>query len=200
MKQTIIFSEGKRDLKFMRLFFCLYRESVETDYLIGEDIGHDDLKKEESERLRTMFSDWGDTEVLIKSEGGVNYLIDLFVDLIDYVNRDITRPVFLVDLDISERDTSSKEAVQELEEDLREKIESIFRGRSLTVDRKNRQNIGGMELVESALVSESDEESVFYIIAFEDNLESAAGIDKEEDDETTVIFGKSLTDRYGRVN
>ena len=62
MKPTVIFSEGKRDLNLMRLFFYLYHDDVEIDHMVGEDIEHARLKKQESDRLDSLFGDWDDTE------------------------------------------------------------------------------------------------------------------------------------------
>ena len=173
MKRTVIFTEGKRDLMLMRLFFRQYRDDVEVDDMVGEEIEHVRLKKQESDRLDSLFGDWDNTEVLIKSEGNKNSLVEVFTHLIRHVTENDVRTVFLVDLDGGEVDS--------VEADIREKVESRFRGQRLTVERRDEHEEGELVLAESALVSDSGDESPFYILGFEHSMETSAGIDKEND-------------------
>jgi hypothetical protein len=193
MKPTVIFSEGKGDLNLMRLFFYLYHEDVEIDDMVGEDIEHVRLKTQESDRFDSLFGDWNDIEVLIKSEGNKNNLIEVFTHLLRHVTQHQTRIVFLVDLDGGEMDT--------VEEDIREKIEDRFRGQRLTIERRDDHEEGELVLAESALVSDSGNESQFYILGFEHSMEVSAGIDEDDNkcDEARKMYELLDEDEFWRV-
>jgi len=179
MKRTVIFSEGKRDLNLMRLFFYVYHEDVKLDYMVGEEIEYANLKKQESEWFDLLVSDWDDTEVLIKSEEGKENLIEVFTHIVRYVTEYDTRIVFLVDLD--EKDVS------EVEDRICKKVEGRFRGQRLTVEGSEKRQRGDLALTESSLVSESGDDSPFYIVGFEHSMETSAGIDKDEDDDCAEL-------------
>ena len=178
----------------MRMFFCQYRDDVEIDDMVGEEIEHARLKKQESDRFNSLFGDWDDTEVLIKSEGNKTNLIEVFTHLLSYVIKHQSRIVFLVDLDGGEVDT--------VEEDIREKVERRFRGRRLTVERRDEHGEGELILAESALVSDDGDEGQFYILGFEHSMETSAGIDKENDDkcdEARKMYDLLERDEFWRV-
>jgi hypothetical protein len=174
MKQTVVFTEGKRDLNLIRLFFYLYYGDVDVEHMVGEEIEHDRLHSQESDRLSSLFGDWSDTEVLIKSEGNKNNLIEVFTHVLSYVTREGARIVFLVDLDGGE--------LNAVEDDIRERVEERFTD-SPTVDRRGAHETDEVILSELALASDTDDDGVFYVIGFKHSMEISAGIDSEDDDE-----------------
>jgi hypothetical protein len=194
MKRTVIFSEGKRDLNLIRLFFYQYHDDVEIEHMVGEDIEPTRRKKQESEWFELLVSDWNDTEVLVKSEEGKENLVEVFTHIVRYVTEHDARIVFLVDLDGGEIDS--------VEEDIREKVEDRFRGQRLTVERRDECEEGELTFAESSLVSDSGDESIFYVLGFEHSMETSAGIDKEKDskcDEARKMYELLEQDEFWRT-
>jgi hypothetical protein len=172
----IVFSEGERDVRFMCKFFYKYHDNPRLDDLVIGNVSRDDLLHKESDKIRSFLGGWNDHNLLVKSENGKPNLKTGF----SVVIRDLaTKPVekyVLVDLDTTEIDGFVS--------DIRERVRQRHQGAGLRIGETERLGrCREMVAREVTLENErgSDPRTGFTILAFRDDLETAAGIDKDED-------------------
>ncbi|NEU55714.1 hypothetical protein [Halorussus sp. MSC15.2] len=173
----IVFSEGERDVRFMRKFFDKYHDNPQFDQLVIGNLSQDEMLHEESDKIRSFLGGWNDHNLLVKSENGKPNLKRGF----SFVIRDLaTKPVekyVLVDLDTTEIDG--------FVDDIRERVRKRHRGTGLRIGEvKSLRRCHEMVAQEVTLENERgrDPRTGFTILAFREDLETAAGIDKDEDD------------------
>ncbi|WP_135823997.1 hypothetical protein [Halorussus ruber] len=160
----------------MRKFFDNYHDNPQLDDLVIGNLSKDELLHEESDKIRSFLGGWNNHNLLVKSENGKPNLKRGF----SFVIRDLaTKPVekyVLVDLDTTDIDS--------FVDDIRERVRQRHRGAGLRIGEVER---GGRcrEMVVKDVTLENergnDPRTGFTILAFREDLEVAAGIDKDED-------------------
>lgn len=174
----IVFSEGERDVRFMRKFFDRYHDNPRIDELVIGNVSRDDMLGKESDKIEAFLGSWNDYNLLVKSENGTPNLQTSF----SFVIRDLAmRPVekyVLVDLDTT--------GINEFIDDIRQRVHQRHAGAGLRV--------GGSELIgrcpemiakEVKLQNERgrDPRTGFTVLAFRQDLEAVAGILDEDEPE-----------------
>ena len=185
----IVFSEGERDVHFVRKFFDRYHDNPRIDDLVIENVSKGVLFSEESDKIESFLGSWNDHNLLVKSENGKPNLKTGF----SFVIRDLAmKPVekyVLVDLD--------DRGIDDFVGDVRERVRQRHGGSGLRVGATNR--IGGcrkMVAKEVELCNERgrDPRTGFTVLAFRENLEVAADITDDDCPETEAEKLLSLLD------
>ncbi|WP_276279605.1 hypothetical protein [Halorussus caseinilyticus] len=173
----IVFSEGKRDVRFVRKFFDRYHDNPRIDPLVIENVSKDEMRNRESNKIRRFLDGWNDYNLLVKSENGKPNLKAGFSSVVRHLANKPVEKYVLVDLDTTEIDG--------FVDDIRERVRQRHQGTGLRIgDAEQVCRCREMVAKEVALENDrgSDPRTGFTVLAFRDNLEVAAGIDKDEDD------------------
>lgn len=182
----IVFSEGERDVRFMRKFFDRYHDNPRIDQLVLENVSRDEMFNKESDKISAFLGSWNDHNLLIKSENGTPNLQTGF----SFVIRDLAmRPVekyVLADLDTK--------GIDEFVDDVRKRVRQRHAGAGLRVGETD--TIGRcreMIVKEVELQNERgrDPRTGFTVLAFRQDLEAVADITAEDGPEQEA--GKLLS-------
>jgi hypothetical protein len=172
----IVFSEGERDVRFMRKFFDRYHDNPRIDELVIENVSRDEMLGTESDKIEAFLGSWNNHDLLIKSENGTPNLQTAF----SFVIRDLAmRPVekyVLVDLDTG--------GIDEFVDDIRKRVRQRHAGGGLRVGRTNL--IGRCpEMVAREVELQNDRgrdpRTGFSVLAFRRDLEAVADIRDEDE-------------------
>jgi hypothetical protein len=173
MPKRILFSEGVRDTEFLDALLETHDSDFQIDRLDIEEKPPDRTVDQETNRIARFDSAWNDTEVLLKSEGGIQKLLSGIPRLLLDLRRRSVEFYFLIDLDDRDLDWFT-EAVNE-------RLVNIG-GNPMEID-----PVGNTEqhhyLVRQryAFVVDGTTRCEFGVAAFRDSLESVAEIDKDCD-------------------
>jgi len=175
--RRLVLSEGRRDVRFVELFYRDATRGVQFDTFYGEEVAHSRLKNQESAAVRNFLERRNPYDVLAKSENGKPDLKRVFTKLIHSLARRDLTVTMLIDLDGGPLDA--------LLRDLDTRVEDNYDGRTLGIrevdtSMRSTEQIG----VVAELYSKSDDtrQGKFEIIAFRDSLEDSAGIDESDDE------------------
>lgn len=185
----IVFSEGERDVRFMRKFFDRYHDNPQIDDLVMENVSQGVMFRDESDKIESFLGSWNDHNLLLKSENGKPNLKTTFSFIIrDLANESVEKYV-LVDLDTTE--------IDEFVGDIRERVRS-------------RHGSSGLQLGESELLRRCpemvakevelrnergrDPRTGFTVLAFREDLEAVAGVVDEDTPEEEAEKLMSLLD------
>lgn len=192
----IVFSEGERDVRFMRKFFERYHDEPRIDQLVIEDVARDELFNRESDKISSFLGSWNDHNLLVKSENGKSNLKSGF----SFVIRDLaTRPVekyVLVDLD--------RRGIDEFVDDVQERIRGRHGGGGLRVDDTERlERCREMVATQVELRNERgrDPRTGFTVLAFREDLETVAGVTDDDgpDEEAEKLMSLLETSSLDRL-
>src|SRR6056297_1374234 len=100
----IVFSEGERDVRFMRKFFDRYHDNPRIDQLVIENVSKDEMRNRESNKIRRFLDGWHDYNLLVKSENGKPNLKAGFSSVIRRLANKPVEKYVLVDLDTRDID------------------------------------------------------------------------------------------------
>lgn len=174
----IVFSEGERDVHFMRKFFDRYHDNPRVDDLVIKNVSRDELYNRESDKIQSFLGSWNDHNLLVKSENGKPNLKTGFT----FVIRDLAmKPVekyVLVDLDTKE--------IDEFVDEIRERIRQRHGGGGLRLgESESVRRCPEMIAKEVELRNERgrDPRTGFTVLAFREDLEAVADIQDEDDPE-----------------
>lgn len=174
MRERVILSEGRRDTEFLEALFATHDREFDTARLDIENEPPDRVVDRETNRIARFDAEWNDTDVLLKSEGGVqNLLAGVPRLLLDLRRRRLALDV-LVDLD--GRD------LEWLVDELDERLTDIG-GRPMYVRPTSevRRHHYLVRRRYEFVVAETPR-CEFGVVAFRDSLETVAEIDKDADD------------------
>lgn len=174
----IVFSEGERDVRFIRKFFDRYHENPRIDELVIGNVTRDEMFSKESDKISAFLGSWNDYNLLVKSENGTPNLQTGF----SFVIRDLAmRPVekyVLVDLDTR--------GIDEFIGDIRERVHQRHAGAGLRIGESELvRRCPEMVVKEVELQNERsrDPRTGFTVLAFRQDLEAVADIRDEDEPE-----------------
>lgn len=175
----IVFSEGERDVRFMKKFFDEYHDNPRLDHLVIGNVSKDEIRNRESNKIQQFLGGWNDHNLLVKSENGKPNLKAGFSFIIrDLANRPVEKYV-LVDLDNTD--------VDDFVGDIRERVRNRYAGAGLRVgDAERLGRCREMVATEVTLRNERgrDPRTGFTVLAFRDDLEAVANIRDDDSPET----------------
>jgi hypothetical protein len=185
----IVFSEGERDVRFMRKFFDRYHDNPRIDDLVIGNVSQGAMFNQESDKIESFLGSWNDHNLLVKSENGKPNLKDGFSFVIRDLANDPVEKYVLADLDNRDFDA--------FVDDIRERVRERCTGTGLRVGETER--IGRcreMIAKEVELRNERgrDPRTGFTVLAFRQNLEVVADIQDEDGPEEEVEKLMSLLD------
>lgn len=173
MPKRILFSEGVRDTEFLDALLETHGTDFQIDRLDIEEKPPDRTVDQETNRIARFDATWNDTEVLLKSEGGIQKLLSGIPRLLLDLRRRSVEFYFLIDLD--------ERGLDWFTEAVNERLVNIG-GNPMEID-----PLGKTErhhyLVRQryAFVVDRTTRCEFGVVAFRDSLESVAEIDKDRD-------------------
>src|SRR6056297_3105316 len=172
----IVFSEGERDVCFVRKFFDRYHDNPRIDDLVIENVTKDEIRSRESNKIRQFLGGWNDHNLLVKSENGKPNLKDGFSSVIRRLANEPVEKYVLVDLD--SRD------VDDFVGDIRERVHDRHRGAGLRIGETD--HIGRcreMVVTQVELRNEkgSDPRTDFTVLAFREKPEAVADAITKDD-------------------
>jgi hypothetical protein len=165
--------------------------SVAVDSFVADDHQRTSLKSVESNTIKRFLDRRNRDDVLVKSEGGIPDLKWLFVKLSRALFRLWDVDVCLVvDLDEADHDRwsgqSDDDRYHDLVEELDERIGDNYDGATFGVEHGEFHARSGAQIAGRATFCDgSTPVEPFDLLAFRSDLEDAAGIDTEEDDDDT---------------
>lgn len=174
MTKRVILSEGRRDTEFLDALLATHDREFDTARLDIENEPPDRVVDRETNRIARFDANWNDTDVLLKSEGGVQNLLAGFPRLLlDLRRRRGLELGLLVDLD--------GRGLDWLAADLDDRLTEIG-GRPMNVrpvTETARHHYLVRRRYEFAVAGTPRCE--FGVVAFREALEAVAGIDKADD-------------------
>lgn len=172
----IVFSEGERDVRFMRKFFDRYHDNPQIDDLVMENVSQGVMFRDESDKIESFLGSWNDHNLLVKSENGKPNLKTTFSFIIRDLASEPVEKYVLVDLDTTE--------IDDFVGDIRERVRQRHRGAGLRIGETERFGRCREMVVQNVTLENergNDPRTGFTILAFREDLEVAAGIDKKVD-------------------
>lgn len=172
----IVFSEGERDVCFVRKFFDRYHDNPRIDDLVIGNVTKDEIRSRESNKIRQFLGGWNDHNLLVKSENGKPNLKAGFSSVIRRLANEPVEKYVLVDLD--SRD------VDDFVGDIRERVYDRHRGAGLRIgetDHIGRCREMIVKQVELRNEKGGDPRTDFTVLAFREKPESVAGIITKDD-------------------
>lgn len=173
MPKRILFSEGVHDTDFLDALLEVHESDFEIDRLDIEDKPPERTVDQETNRIARFDSAWNDTEILLKSEGGIQKLLRGIPRLLLDLRR---RPVefhFLIDLDGRGLDWFTGAVNERLRDVGGKPMEISPLGETKRHHYLVRQRY--------AFVVDGTTRCEFGVVAFRDSLESVAEIDEDAD-------------------
>ncbi len=173
MPKRILFSEGVRDTEFLDALLETHGNNLQIDRLDIEEKPPDRTVDQETNRIARFDATWNDTEVLLKSEGGIQKLLSGIPRLLLDLRRRSVEFHFLIDLD--------ERGLDWFTETVNERLVNIG-GNPMEID-----PVGNTErhhyLVRQryAFVVDGTTRCEFGVVAFRDSLETVAEIDEDRD-------------------
>ena len=177
--KKLVLSEGKRDVRLVEVFYEELATEVRVDTFYGEEVAYQRLKNQESDKIQNFAERRNPYDVLAKSEGGKPDLKRVFTKLVKPLARWDVTVTLLIDLDGN--------GLKALIDDLDTSIADNYRGNEFgfqEIERlgRSRQLIA----TQTELYSKRDESrhGTFELVAFHEDLETVADIQKSDDDDT----------------
>lgn len=175
MKQVVL-SEGKRDVELVRCYYEQFHSDLRVDTFIAEEEPYSDLKHSESNAIENFLERRNPYDVFAKSENGKSDLKLIFIKLIRYLMKQDVQVCLLIDLDGGDQGR--------LIEELDERVRRNFEGTHLEIGNDDRiQRSPAQVATRHQLFENGNLLGAFELIGFHYKLETAAGIDKENDSE-----------------
>lgn len=169
--RQVIVAEGERDTTFLQAVFAATSRDVRVVDIESKPI--DPLRRHESNEL-SRFETWGRCDLLVKSEGGRPNVEQVFPSLVADLCRIGVEGTFLLDLD--------GDSLSGLIETLNTRLGDATVGPDacLVADEEVMRS-EHLLAREYGLVAGGTRVSRLAVLAFRENLEAAAGIDKQAD-------------------
>lgn len=191
----VVVCEGERDTTFLA---AVVDQSRCEQTVTCVDIGSkptDPLVSHETNELKQFDRPWTPGDLLLKSEGGYDNVVAAFPRLVTTFRRLDASLAMLLDLD--------GDGVGELLADLGAGLDDRYPGEQLELQ----PTVGPIERTcfQSTVVTVRRDETdlfSFPLLAFQTNLETAAGVDKSADDPETMddtVRAFAADDRVRRV-
>jgi hypothetical protein len=154
-----------------------------VDTFYGEDVTYQRLKQQESTKIQNFLERRNPYDVLAKSENGKPDLKTIFTKLVRFLVKQDVMLTLLIDLDGG--------ALEGLVTDLDSRVESNYEGNEFRIRLAERVDRSQEQIAAvGELYSERDGAALgeFQILAFHQNLEESAGIERSGDsDEETKL-------------
>lgn len=175
--KRLVLSEGRRDVRFIELFYETVIPDSSIDTFYGEDIAYSRLKNQESEAIRNFLERRNPYDVLAKSENGKDDLKTVFSKLARFLAKCPIDVTLLIDLD--------RGTLNGLMDDLDTRVDDTYEGRRLglrEVERVDQSQTLVAHKIE--LYSKTDDERLdtFDIVAFHHDLETSIALEDADDD------------------
>lgn len=172
----IFFCEGKNDVALLRLFFEQLDRSYKRKEFIAEEVAHSRLQNNESAELQSFIEPYNPYDVLVKSENGKTDLVDMFVNVANFLSGQDLDIYVVIDLDADD--------LSGLIAHINEKMDGQYQGKSLQVSEPDHiRQTSNLVTCRHKLLDGSNPIDEFKLIAFDPELEELAGIADDEDDD-----------------
>jgi len=172
----IFFCEGKNDVALLRLFFEQLDRSYERTEFIAEEVAYSRLQNNESAELQSFIEPFNPYDVLVKSENGKPDLVDMFVNVANFLSGRNLDIYVVIDLDADD--------LSDLTTTINEKMGGQYQGKSLQISEPDhiRQN-SDLVTCKHDLLEGNNLLDEFTVMAFDPELEELAGMEDADDDD-----------------
>ena len=165
--KTLILCEGKHDTIFIKLFLRKLGSDEDTIsfFDLEENLKKGAIRRNESEKLRSFLYRSSPYKILVKSEGGVKKVIDIFTHLVNHLLDNVDKTILMVDLDNKGLDSLLSKINKGITSRYNQKIE-------LKIDTsENTHLLASKVLVQRRIGKNLNKWGCFFIVAFKSSLE-----------------------------
>lgn len=181
MRKTVVFCEGKNDIKFVKKVVNKFETNIQPITFYGEDIEYSRLNPQEAQCLRKFLKN-NIHKLLTKSEEGKNKLKDVFTHVADLLNSENIRIVVMTDTDT---DSEHESEINNFTKDLSMRFNERHKGSGHKLQPANDIDIKNSYFItkQSYIVNNNnDPVASFTTVAWKDSLEVVADVKEDYSD------------------